>query len=578
MQLPALARSLFLGPILCLGAGSALVAPQAQGLVPSRDVAGPPLLAYVPAPYATATPVVRGRYALTSAGEQALGADENGDGDQIDQLLVVHDLATRQNLVVPLAIGSSPAQPGYLGATSAALPVSEERQGGVDLNGDGDADDYVLHLVDYATGASQNLGLAVTAQTFTQIGVGEILHGSDLVVFKVTEAGQSGLSLNGDGDAADDVLHVLDPATGVVTNLGLATVGFPFDGENVVLAGDRVVFLVDELQQGADLDGDGLLAGGVLHVFEAGQVQNLGWNGHVVVAADDVVAVLAREVVTGVDLDGNGAVEGEAVHVIDPATGSGATLPVQLDMQVFAQVPSQPVVLVGGLVVVRIEEAPLDRNGDGDADDVVVVVFDPATGILTDLGRAVVRDEALRSEGDRIAYRVDEAAQGSTDLNGDGDASDRVAEVFDLRVGALTTLARATAWIELKAGLAALLVDESDDGVDHNGDGFLDDRALFVHDAGTGAVRVAGRGASGSLPTFDANSGTVAFGVDEVVEGADVDGDGSVSGNALVLLDRRSGAFTETGFQSGSFQSLTVAGNLLSFFHDGQMWFGRVRR
>lgn len=79
--------------------------------------------------------------------------------------------------------------------------------------------------------------------------------------------------------AGDRVLHVLDPATGTITNVGIASSGF-------MVSGEQVAFLVNEQSEGADLNGDGDSTAGprfdppadsVLHVFNAdtGEVRNL---------------------------------------------------------------------------------------------------------------------------------------------------------------------------------------------------------------------------------------------------------------------------------------------------------------
>jgi hypothetical protein len=92
-----------------------------------------------------------------------------------------------------------------------ALAIQETGLTG-DLNGDGDsAGDRVLHLFDSATLALTNLQLATERMRM----------GRRHVAFTVIESRQ-GVDLNGDGDQLDRVLHLHWLASGETVNLGLA--------------------------------------------------------------------------------------------------------------------------------------------------------------------------------------------------------------------------------------------------------------------------------------------------------------------------------------------------------------------
>ncbi len=77
-----------------------------------------------------------------------------------------------------------------------AFGVGEFRQG-VDLNGDGDKFDSVLHVHDFGTGLTSNLQLDAS---------GGIWLDGDRLAYRVSEASQ-GADLNGDSDTRDFVLH-----------------------------------------------------------------------------------------------------------------------------------------------------------------------------------------------------------------------------------------------------------------------------------------------------------------------------------------------------------------------------------
>lgn len=132
--------------------------------------------------------------------EQGQGAsDLNADGDAADGVL--HLWPQSQGSLYNAGLAGGPVCPSFAGRT-AALAVSESQQGGVDHNGDGDLLDDVLVLVHDAGGAVVNLGLAVQPYT--------VRLSDRAVAFAVSENAQGGVDLNGDGDAADLVVHLLD--------------------------------------------------------------------------------------------------------------------------------------------------------------------------------------------------------------------------------------------------------------------------------------------------------------------------------------------------------------------------------
>jgi len=129
--------------------------------------------------------------------------------------------------------------------------VREFVQGNADLNGDGDSIDGVGHIFDASTGTTTNLGLASSIPD----------NDGNLVTFDVRESAQGNADLNGDGDSNDRVVHVFDAATGITTNLGLASFFNPS------IDGNLVMFVVGESAQGnTDLNGDDDSIDPVVHV------------------------------------------------------------------------------------------------------------------------------------------------------------------------------------------------------------------------------------------------------------------------------------------------------------------------
>jgi len=116
----------------------------------------------------------------------------------------------------------------------------------------------ILILPQNVFGTTTNTGLAA---------IGPPVIDGNLMAFRVSEAGQ-GVNLNGDADMTDFVVHVFDASLPVSatnpTNTGLAVSGavaIP------VIDGNLVAFPVSEADQSAILNGDADMTDAVVHVF-----------------------------------------------------------------------------------------------------------------------------------------------------------------------------------------------------------------------------------------------------------------------------------------------------------------------
>ncbi len=133
-----------------------------------------------------------------------------------------------------------------------ALGAVSEQALGQDANQDGDQGDQVLAVIDLASGASTAM-TAIVNPSLPFPGLGYTLRTSGPTAFLGLDETLANADLNGDGDLLDLVAHVYDRATGVLTNLAHA-IRLPFyDG------GDgRYLYLRSEADDGGqDLNGDG---------------------------------------------------------------------------------------------------------------------------------------------------------------------------------------------------------------------------------------------------------------------------------------------------------------------------------
>lgn len=308
------------------------------------------------------------------------------------------------------------------------------------------------------------------------------------LVARVDEQSQGNDDLNGDGDVFDGVLHLLEPHGKEAVNLGLAVDGMAAD--------DRaVVFAVRERDQAqSDLNGDGDWLDSVLHGYDfgTGALVNLELAGAPLWLSD-----------------------GRALVVVDEAEHFGQ-----------------------------------DLNGDGDAFDLVLHRVGVEGGAVN-LGLAVDGPHPeVQADGGVAAFLVSERDQGQ-DLDGDGDLSDRLLGVFDLAHGTQVrllgrgTFLRSTVrvsdpWVAYpgtSSGSSTLHVIDMRSGQIADLGVLAEANAIAMH--GSSVVFGARIGSDTMLHVYDAESG-VLRNIGERIQSLDFDG----TMVAFVTESREPKAFT----------------------------------
>jgi Tol biopolymer transport system component len=140
-------------------------------------------------------------------------------------------------------------------------------------------------------------------------------------------------------------------------------------------------------------------------------------------------------------------------------------------------------------------QGDLDRNQDGDTDDTVVAVHPVSGGDWTNLQQAA---DEVSVVGDVVAFLTPECMQhggnmngcpaGGTSLNGDGDAADRVLQVYhaDTKTGMPTNIMQAAEeFVQGATGIVAFRTREAAQGVSLTDDNDLIDDVLQVYDPAT---------------------------------------------------------------------------------------------
>jgi hypothetical protein len=237
------------------------------------------------------------------------------------------------------------------------------------------------------------------------------------------------------------------------------------------------------------------------------------------------------------DLTGNGGLDDVVLRVLDATSEQVSTL-----------CPSTAVSVAGDVVAFLRPEASGDApgcpsgpdlNGDGDATDDVVHLWQPGVGV-TNLHCAAV---AVAVSSTYAAALVSEAGQGQ-DLNGDGDQLDDVVMVHRIADGPPASCAgwantqQAADSLDISGSMVVFLTPESAQGAgggtDLNGDGDKNDRIVQIWDAAAGSLIPGSQAAE----DFVLGSSLLAFRTREAAQGnEDLNGDGDTLDDVLQIYD-----------------------------------------
>lgn len=194
-----------------------------------------------------------------------------------------------------------------------------------------------------------------------------------------------------------------------------------------------------------------------------------------------------------------------------------------------------------------------DLSGDADTDDLLLSAVDTITGKIQSLCPSSVAATAggraafLRPEQAGFAPKpgvcpFGNALDGKPDLNGDGDADDRVVHLWN-GAGPVQNLAVAADDVVLsERWVAALISEESDGARDRNGDRDAADRVPALHPIAGGSWTTIPQAADAIALAGD----VLAFTTPEAAQGSDgtvLNADGDVEDRVLQLVDPRSGSF-----------------------------------
>src|SRR5262249_43171854 len=154
--------------------------------------------------------------------------------------------------------------------------------------------------------------------------------------------------------------------------------------------------------------------------------------------------------------------------------------------------------------------------------------------------------------GDDLFLNANEAAQGNTDLNGDGDASDLVVLKASLSTKAISNPGIPAGFVSPSDGDFSLLaVDEADAHADLNGDADTSDQVYALQNWSTGTRTNLGLAAAQTGSPVVVGPGWATFSVGEAEQGqTDLNGDGDTDDPVIFVVDFTSGAVTNLHLES----------------------------
>ena len=424
------------------------------------------------------------------------GVDLTVDGDLLDYVYRIHDVETGITRLLPWAVGHGFFQSLAVDRRRVSFLVSEVDHGGMDLNNDGDADDLVAFVHDARSGATANLELAARAT-----GVAD-----GLVAIAVDEFGQ-GQDLDGNGAINGLVLSVLRSQSLALENTQVPILLANFGAKLRVQRGAVLVETDESLfpAGGVDLNADGDLTDpiSVLWDVRARRMQNLGLAlepGREALLTPEAVWVPVSEIFQGQqDLNGDGDALDHVLHRVELPSYAVANL-------ALATVPGTARASGGRCAFGVVEfQQGVDLNGDLDLNDLVMHVFEPAPGVTFNTTIATLPSSPTAMHADGVAFAAVEASQAGTDMNADGDSLDSVAQFWVSAAGGTLNLGVAVQWSPAFADprnrLVWIHVSEASQGsTDLNGDGdAVDQRVLFAYNPSSTTGYLANTGLAGAF-------------------------------------------------------------------------------
>lgn len=413
---------------------------------------------------------------------------------------------------------------------------------GKDQNQDGDADDTILYLVDTRTIKVIETGIAVDPALVDDEEDWPVATDGNTVIVQMSEVDNGKKDLNGNGFVGDDVMVSINPSTRQITPLGAS-------GRRPTVVGGKVYFIQQEEDAKRDLNGDGDQRDGVMATVDPATrtVESLGMEcSDRFRAAGDWIATSTSEVMQGAkDLNGDGDTGDVVAQLYQISTKKWTNT----GLECTFEIELTPKLMAVGTAEAR--QGNKDMNGDGDTTDVVCQVWDLAKATPFNTGRDCSID--LSADANVVGFICAENNQGKTDLNGNKEVGDEVAHAYVLGASAPVNIGRdASGGLVAVGGKVAFSCSETIQGLrDMNGDKDADDLALLIYDPVKHAVANVNYAVDGQLIGFGSN---LAFRVAEIDQGdRDINRDGDPDDTCLAICNVATNSVSVPGYASAEY-------------------------
>jgi len=345
-------------------------------------------------------------------------------------------------------------------------------------------------------------------------GVAPSLYGDTIAFFSSEEA--LGMDLNGDGDLKDNILRSYDVRTSQLSPLDV-------QGVEPVLYRDQLIFHTSEGKAQADLNGDGDMKDTVIRFYDMTKhaLSDTVLTGGFPAVDGDIVAFHTFERWVDRDLNGDGDTEDMVIQYYNMNTHKLTNTGIE----------GARASISGDVIAFHTFEflSKQDVNGDGDAEDVVVRLYNVRTGKLSP---TVWLGKYPALAGQRLVFEANEAAL-DRDVNGDGDTQDSVVRVYDLSTQTFDPTPLMGAFPALDGRHLVYSAFEPQMEQDLNADGDQNDSIIQLYNLA--AQEHTQTGMAGTSPSIYKNR--IAFYTHESWVNQDLNGDGLIGDYVVQFYD-----------------------------------------
>jgi len=348
------------------------------------------------------------------------------------------------------------------------------------------------------------------ANSLGVVGVSPSIYEDKFVFF--TNESSEGLDLNRDGDFTDNVLRIYDL---VSKELSVTLL----NGVVPVLYEDQMLFHTNEKDENEDLNGDGDIKDIVIRMYDTalGRISDIAITGGFPAIDGDIIAYHVYERWVDDDLNGDEDQDDFVIHYYNISNNT----------QINTKIEGSTASISGNTIAFHQFEvaSDTDLNNDGDANDVLIKLFDIETNQLID---PKLFGKYPQLVGDVLVFEVSESMY-QIDFNEDQDMTDNAVRFYHLDTEQLDEKILMGAFVEFDGNAIVYSAQELQTNTDLNKDDDLDDFVIQIYDIGS--QELTQTGIAGTSPSLYGNK--IVFYTNEAWVNADLNNNDIIGDNVL---------------------------------------------